>query len=274
MRCHRLSSQAKPARLWHRLWCGECRAYRNVDRMLAQGVRQVRKQAVPNLGMARTLVRLQGMEQSQETAVPRVQGAWLLNKRRLLPVMSVGLVLGSIYWVQDMNADPVVDIPNPTMPKPNAFDFYKAAGMLVVQDKEMQDALLPPPPAPIKQAKGRGTYPSTTKPVHLYTLEEKAQLLEANESALTVLRKGFLYPYQEPPARSVSALFPHYANFRSLARLLNFAATVKEEQEDWQGAMNCRLEAMRLGAESQRGGPLIGKLVGIACQAIGRQATR
>ena len=72
MRCHRLSSQAKPARLWHRLWCGECRAYHHVDRMLARGVRQVRKQAVPNLGMARTLVRLQGMEQSQETAVPRV----------------------------------------------------------------------------------------------------------------------------------------------------------------------------------------------------------
>jgi hypothetical protein len=85
-----------------------------------------------------------------------------------------------------------------------------------------------------------------------------------------MLRLGFSYPYQEPPARSFNALFPHYAQFRSLSRLLNLEAQTEESRGDWSGAMNSSLDAMRLGADVPHGGILIGKLVGMACQAAGR----
>ena len=105
----------------------------------------------------------------------------------------------------------------------------------------------------------------------LYTLEEKQQLLDDNRLALTILREGLKYPYMDVYERRFDTMFPYYADFRQMARLLSLEASVKAEQGDWNGAMQSSLDAMQMGVDIGHGGPVIARLVGIACEAIGQQ---
>ena len=66
-------------------------------------------------------------------------------------------------------------------------------------------------------------------------------------------------------------MFPHYQKVRGLARLLSLQAQVDTEKGDMGGAINAGLDAIQLGETIPHGGPLIGMLVGVACQAIGRK---
>ena len=104
-----------------------------------------------------------------------------------------------------------------------------------------------------------------------YTLAEKQQLLDDNRLALTVFREGLKHPYMDVYARRFDALFPDYTNFRMMARLLNLETEVKAARGDWNGAMQSSLDAMQMGVEIMHGSPVIGRLVGDACQTIGAQ---
>ena len=104
-----------------------------------------------------------------------------------------------------------------------------------------------------------------------YTQEEKQQLLDDNRLALTVLREGFKHPYMDVYPRRFDALFPDYSNFRQMARLLSLETEVKAAKGDWNGAMQSSLDAMQMGVEITHGAPMIGRLVGNACEIIGEQ---
>jgi hypothetical protein len=159
-----------------------------------------------------------------------------------------------------MNADPNVVIPSPALPQPNAYDFFRAAGSAVKDSDKIGFALAP------KTA----SLPKDRPP---YTRAEREALVRENADALRVLRAGFAFPYREAYIHSYNTVFPYYAEFRNLARLLALEAQTEAARGDWSGAVNSRLDAMQLGTEIPHGGALIGKLVGIACQAIGRGET-
>lgn len=182
---------------------------------------------------------------------------WTTGEKFLLggivTVVALAALLDAFLHVRD--ADPVVSIPTPRMPAPNAFDFYVAAGNAVVVDKK------------IGLAVSRRPAPGG----HVYTLAEKDALVAANTGPLKTLRQGFAYPYLNPPARSFSALFPYFAKERGLARLLSLEGQTRAAHGDWNGAANSYLDAVQMGEEIPHGSVLIGMLVGIACQAIGRR---
>jgi hypothetical protein len=156
-------------------------------------------------------------------------------------------------WWRLASDEPVVAVPYPVMPNPNAFDFYSAAGRGVVNTKVLDDALALNPTVPL-------------------TLEQKEAAVQQNAGVLQSLHAGFAYEYRNPPARSFSALFPYFANYRRIARLLAVQSQVRGERGNWGGASESALDAIRLGEDVPHGGVVIAQLVGNACEAIGQKA--
>lgn len=104
-----------------------------------------------------------------------------------------------------------------------------------------------------------------------YTFAQKEALVNENLGAIQMLHLGFRYPFQEPPVRSFSTMLPQYQKMRGLARVLALQAQIEAVKGDWNGAMTSDMDAIQIGETMPRGGPLIGMLVGVACQAIGRR---
>lgn len=204
-------------------------------------------------------------------------------ERRLLLLTGVCgvLLLGAPLWWRAQSRDPVLTIPTPVMPSPNAFDYYVRAGNAVTESNAIGYALmsprpasqLPKPTADFSPPPGvpNNAGPPPVNPNRNYSPEEKAALVEANAGALQTLRQGFAFPYLHPPARSYAVLFPHYAKFRGMARLLALEAQVKATRGDWNGAAQSGLDGVRMGTDIPRGAGLIGGLVGIASEAIVRR---
>ena len=194
------------------------------------------------------------------TTRPKVP--WSRGDKFLMLVLGLvlPLALGLVFWFRALDRNPDISIPTPTMPATNARDYYIAAADAVVDDKkieEARDSLNPP-----------GRLPNSPPPP---SRADKEKLVAENARAVQLLHQGFPYPYQEPPSRSFSAMFPHYQKIRALARFLSLQAQVDAEKGDTGGAMSASLDAVQMGEQLPRGGPLIGMLVGGACQAIGRK---
>jgi hypothetical protein len=182
--------------------------------------------------------------------------AWGRSERGLLLACGVLFALAvalTLRWRMGA-ADPQITIPEPALPNPNAFSFFRAAGEAMVREREIGEALSP-------------------RPEREFTREEKEALVATNASALETLRQGFAFPYHEPPVRDgFNALFPHYAQYRSLARLLVLEGQTHAVRGAHGAAMQSYLDAVQMGQEIPRGGVLIAGLVGMACQAIGRRS--
>ena len=185
---------------------------------------------------------------------------WDQGEKALFAV-SGGLILlflfGGLWW-QWANAVPGVTVPTPTLPDPNAHDLYVAATGAMVNRDEVGDAVSAVPGRP-----GPGG--------RTFTRAERQALVQANAEALRRLRAGFAHPYHAPPLRSFDAVLPHLAGFRAMARLLALEGNVAAERGDWNRAAGSYLDALRLGADTARGGTMIDRLVAVALQAIGRR---
>lgn len=173
--------------------------------------------------------------------------------------LAVVVIIGS-FGVYLLNKNPVVHVPMPVMPSPNAFDFFTKAGNAVKDSSKIGYAI------------SRSYVPSDTDPDnHSYSQADKELLVRENAETLQTLRSGFAYSYRNPPARSFDALFPYYAKERGMARLLALESQVKAGRGDWSGAIGSNLDAVQVGVMVPRGGTVIGSLVGIACESIGRR---
>ncbi len=168
-------------------------------------------------------------------------------------VGTVGLLLAVLafaLWQRHLNAIPDVSVPTPVLPSPNAFDYFVSAGNRLRDTKGVDAAL---------------------SPASTVSLPAKEALVRENSPSLATLQAGFNFPYQEPPERSAEAQMPFYQKERELARLLALQSRTKAGRGDWQGAVSDDLDAVQLGEEVPHGSPLLGLLVGIACDSIGQR---
>lgn len=167
--------------------------------------------------------------------------------RTMMGVIGLFIVCLLVAWWRLVSDEAVVvTIPNPVMPNPNAFDFYVVAGNAV-------------------------TFEDRMKPNVTYSSAQKEAFILPDVSAITTLHQGFDYPYLHPPCRDFNMIFPYYAKFRKLARLLALRGQVQAIKGDWQGATDSYLDAIRMGEDIPHGATLIGALVGMVCQSIGRK---
>jgi hypothetical protein len=161
---------------------------------------------------------------------------------------------------------PCVEIPNPILPKPNAYDYYMEAFGAIRDEDRISAALYEvgqPTPPQLRQNEAFD---------HYFSLEEKEQLIKHNAKALNTLREGFAYEYRNPPVRSFNTSFSNLAPSRDMARLLTIEGQIKAARGDWGGAMNSSLDAMRMCMDIPSGGVLIHMLIAAACQGIARNA--
>lgn len=184
----------------------------------------------------------------------------------IVPGILAALALGLFFWLRAANTLPAPLPSARPMPAVNARDYYIAAAATLVDDSKIEYAVSPWNP---RLLRGIGSSPDD----HFYSLAAKEKLVTENAPALSLLHQGFQYPYAEPPVLSFSATFPHYQHLRQLARFLSLDGQVKAAQGDWNRAVSAELDAVQMGETLPRGGPLIGMLVGAACQAIGRRHT-
>lgn len=143
----------------------------------------------------------------------------------------------------------------PPLPVPNAFDFYLKAASGI--DNDILRVKLQPlwnSPAPQN-----------------VPLLDKLTVLALTEGDFATVKQGSLFSYQHPNTRTLQQNYPEYAQFRNLARYLKFIGNVHAAVNDWGGAMDCYLASLHLGSDVQQHANLLGMLVGIAIQTIGRQ---
>ncbi len=282
MKCRTLNRKGHATRWTHRLWCRTCRNAQDLDTMIGFGMVQMQDTPPTPGGMAHTLAALD--LQTGGKAVRRA--ARRVGLRRLANMSRAALfgLCGVGIWAAYMDYTPALHIPAKQVPAQNALDYFKTAGKQLVYEDEVGTA----PGEPNKDAKpgppNRHLVTSanldTGKKVsewrvfehdHLYTLADKQMLLDENRAALATFRAGLKYPYMDVYVRSFNTRFDYYTRFRAIARLLSLESQVRAARGDWGGAMQSGLDSVELGVKIPRGASLIGRLVGIACEAIGRK---
>jgi hypothetical protein len=156
---------------------------------------------------------------------------------------------GFWYWI---NIPPQIDIPNPVMPKPNGYDYFRRAAKAFVKDNKGVD---------------KSTDNSIINKGKKYPLAAKEAWLKQNAKAFQLLREGFKYSAMHPPVRSDSFMF-RYEKFGDLARALAVESHARAERDNWNGAVQSALDDYHFGNQIARGGPLIAGLMSVAIRAI------
>ena len=187
---------------------------------------------------------------------------WDAAEKRFLvaSLFFIALFCSSLVWWGRLNELPSYHIPNPTPPSSNAYDTHVQATFLmapvakpavdsIVDDKKVDDP---------KERAWR------------YSLARKEAWLKQNAGALNLMRQGLKQPYQQPPLRSWSAMLPFLSRFRELARRLVVESKAHALRGNHQSAANSALDAMHLGHQIPRGGPLTMAYVGQGVQSLGR----
>ncbi|MBB6051757.1 type II secretion system protein GspG [Armatimonas rosea] len=172
--------------------------------------------------------------------------------------------LGGTLWIRG-NAAPEYTLPEWKVPTPNAYDTLTEAKKLEVS--KLGKAAINPEAHYDKKAQ-KYIYP-------LGPLDDRKALLEKNQPAIAKLREAltqeFATPRKPGDIQALADNFPHFAEFRELARLLMFASRTYADLGQNDEASRCALDAITLGALVSHRSQLIGNLVGVACEAIGRK---
>lgn len=221
-------------------------------------------------------------------------GHWSMSKhlangkvsKLLLALITIILVniflLG--FWLHEKNATPNITIPTPRMPNPNARDWYlKASNSFVPYQVATATGHYSLTFSRVEQLLGRSETLGTGAGIAAYrarihadsidpepSLAELQGLIRVNAPAFAYLREGFHYEFRETPIRSWNAIYPQWSKYRSMANFLQLDAIVKRMKGNWNGAAQDAIDTIHYGEDIPHGTILLGKLVGIALQTIGR----
>ena len=167
-----------------------------------------------------------------------------------------GLCLLAVATFHHYQTAPVV-IPTPARPVPppaarNGFDALKNVAAKTVRPDDVLDA-------------------NSRTPKRLWTLAQRQALVAANRDALDGAKAALRLPYEETNrSTSLNDTYPWYVAFRQLARVQSLAGTVAWQENKPRDAAAYWLDAVTIGRRVPNRTIMIGRLVGLACEAIGR----
>jgi len=138
----------------------------------------------------------------------------------------------------------------------------------------------PPPPVPLPNPNGYDDFlkaASLRTVGDVFTLDHETlqALVFTNAESLRLLRLGLTRQCALPAdsaMTNVSGMLSDLAVMKQLAQLLAAEGRLREMDNRPTDAAQSYLDAIRLGKEMTRGGFIINRLVGIACEAIGGTA--
>ena len=171
--------------------------------------------------------------------------------------------LGAVVWDKKLNDIPPFVAPAQSIPSPNALDTLRVAyGQRVVSlgAKDKPDFVTYEPGEVDYKAEKAISEP----------LEKRQKLLAANEKALSTVRVALGQKYGKFLTFDANQKFPEYAENRSLARLLAFAARTQADTGKLPEAAESALDAVALGVQIVGDGSLDARF-GEACESIARK---
>ena len=193
----------------------------------------------------------------------RVAGKWKCKSTQSLWRVRFGPLCAMLIASQGQcaQAAPAAPLARPTMPSHNAYDYYAQAGRAMVPGTPTVDPIY-----------GKGGHrEGAALDEKRYPLAVKQAWLRQNANALALLQQGFAYPYNDLASQaSGSSFVSALTHFRALARILIVESHAREQQDDWCGAANSALDAIRLGHDVEHGSFLISVFVSYAIQATGQ----
>ena len=195
------------------------------------------------------------------------------GEKRLLYCVSAFVIisLAVVLWLQYAAIDPVVTIPSPIMPSPNACDFYLKAMKSFVA-------------CPVQTPHGADTFDYNDLNAKSFyygivhgknrqdwkpTLAELLKLQQLNMPAFATLRQGFKHNYD-----GSSLSDDELGEFYRLGFHLDMDAKIRRMSGDWNGAVNDGIDAIYLGDDMARGSSIEGTRNGISVQATGQSGCR
>lgn len=193
---------------------------------------------------------------SQRKRVP-----WSHWDRLLMIVLSVVLVLvvSLGLWLHGLEADPVVSVPTPPMPNPNAHDLLTSADSEVVDARKLRWALEEDLPT--------FDHPRNARKL---TTAQKDALLRENADVLLSVRRSLRHSYRKPPIRSLSKRASEGASFGEIADLLELDAQVNNGRKNWGAAFEAEMDLVQLGETVRHGGATEDMRAGIEWQKLAR----
>lgn|SRR2546422_2378182 len=159
-----------------------------------------------------------------------------------LPIAAALILLGLVVYGTIRLSRPLPPAP---LPNPNGYDYFVKAGQTLLGDP--------------------GTYSAMTE-------EELLSLLAKNTEALNLTRQGLARHSRialDFSTNYITARRPESMATKKLAQLLASDGRLAEFQHDTNRAARIYLQAIRFGNEAVRGGVMIDRLVGSACEDIG-----
>lgn len=171
---------------------------------------------------------------------------WLSTMPRKLPALLLALMVILVLAVMALLVLFVGRTPpTPPLPSPNGYDdFMKAAGLLT------------------------GDVSNASALDH----DSLRALMSTNSESLRLLRLGLTRGCSMPTdsaMTNMSGLLSDLANSKSLVRLFEEQGRLAEMENRYRDAAHSYVDAIRFGNEIGRGGFIINRLVGIACEMIG-----
>lgn len=180
--------------------------------------------------------------------------------------------------------------PQPAMPTESAKKFFTPARIAalilaigcvslllfsLIRPPANPSSVLPNPNGYDDFQKAIAVYQGPTPDVSNADLEELRTHVEGTREALQWVRVGLGRQCQVPVQYTESyrdRMLQELAGLKGLALALKAEGKVAEEDNRLGDAVNSYLDTIRFGQESARGGLLIHKLVGLACEAFGLQS--
>ena len=170
------------------------------------------------------------------------------------------LVLGVAggLWLGYANRVPNVTVPEPEALPVNGYDRLREAAAKIVRREDVDAAVVAwDSPDLVGQ---RNATPA-----------QRETLVAENAATLAALRGAMAMPVRVTPLRTTDQLFPELADIRGAARLIRLEGDVHAARGENAQAAASYLDAMELGNDLMPDSWMIPRLVGIACEAIGRR---
>lgn len=200
---------------------------------------------------------------------------WLIVVLGLCGIVAMLIAAGFGYW-QYANFVPEYSRAGLSMPVPNAYDDYAAAGRLAA-GAGGASVLTASARAARDMARLAGL-PGAPRGAPSEAYEEGVPLtqlrgvVKRNRVALARLRQGFGKACLNPPVLSFDQAFPERATLRKLAQVLVAEGKLAEREGRTGEAARSYLDALRLEVDLQRGGMVHQWSYGRALQAIALQS--
>ncbi len=232
------------------------------DSTLREGARRLRAAPVPDAGLNGALAEI-GLEQSTVTvrAIRRAVRRRKLQRSAACvgAVLTLGLFTARYAYLRYGDVNPQVNIPAHVMPEVNAYHTWEKAWRVAVDLEGAGEAV---------GRSHRAGYVETDA-----ERRQRTRILARNQETFRLIRQGLTQPYVPRRVEAIDQLLPDLSHLRSLARLMSLSSENLLLQGKPDEALAVSLETVAMGEMSFRATSTIGRLVGIAVEAIGRSTS-